>query len=98
MSINKQFFKLSSLHLFFWTVFWLMVLVVIGTVAEKKIGLYQAQNTYFGAWIFWVGFVPLPAGIPTMGIIFLVNGFSSYWNSCSKRDRSLSGTEYLFFF
>ena len=48
-----------------------MVLLVIGTVAQKDIGLYQAEQIYFSSWFFWFGFVPLPGGLSTLLIIFI---------------------------
>lgn len=71
MSIRRFLLKLANVDYFFWAALWLMFLVVIGTLAQKDQGLYQAQNTYFSTWIFWAGFIPLPSGLPTMGIIFV---------------------------
>ena len=67
---KKLFLKLSRVQYFFWSTLWLMVLVVLGTLAQNDQGLYLAQNTYFSSWFVWWGFIPLPGGTPTMGIIF----------------------------
>lgn len=57
--------------IFFYTLIWLMVLTVVGTIAQRYVGLYNAQMTYFSAWIFWVGYLPLPGAYPAMGIVFV---------------------------
>ncbi|MEK7412603.1 MAG: cytochrome c biogenesis protein ResB [Planctomycetota bacterium] len=41
---------------------WLLVLIILGTVAQGSVGLYQAQETYFTNWITWLGPVPTPGG------------------------------------
>jgi len=48
------------------------MLVVLGTLAQKDMGLYAAQNRYFSAWITWFWFVPMPGGRLTL-IIILIN-------------------------
>lgn len=47
---------------------WLFVLVVLGTVAQRDIGLYQAQERYFNGWILWLWHVPLPGGRLTLSL------------------------------
>lgn len=49
-----------------------MVLLVAGTVAQKYIGLYQAQKLFFSSYIVWIGgFLPAPGGYTTLGIVFI---------------------------
>lgn len=48
-----------------------MVLLVVGTVAQKYVGLYQAQRLYFFSFVTWFGPVPLPGGYTTMAVIFI---------------------------
>lgn len=56
---------------FFYSVIWLIVLLVFGTIAEKELGLDQAQRRYFSSIIFFAwNIIPLPGGSFTMGIIF----------------------------
>jgi ABC-type transport system involved in cytochrome c biogenesis permease subunit len=55
----------------FWTLPWLMVLLVAGTVAQKYVGLYIAQKTFFSSFIFWFGPIPLPGGYTVTAIIFV---------------------------
>ena len=65
--MHKDTFKkilntLSSPKIFICTIFWMMVLVVLGTLAQKDLGLYEAQQRYFSCWITWFGFIPTPGG------------------------------------
>lgn len=55
----------------FYALPWLMILLVIGTVAQKNLGLYAAQHLYFSSWILWWGPVPLPGAYLTLGAISL---------------------------
>ncbi len=48
---------------------WLMVLLVVGTIQQKYIGLYQAQTLYFNSFIAWFGFVPTLGGYSVIGFI-----------------------------
>ena len=50
---------------------WLMVLLVLGTVAQRYIGLYESQKLFFGSFILWVGVLPLPGAYATIGVIAL---------------------------
>jgi ABC-type transport system involved in cytochrome c biogenesis permease subunit len=54
-----------------WALGWLMVLLVVGTLAQAKVGLYQAQLTYFSSFIWWLGPLPLPGGATTLGLLGL---------------------------
>lgn len=62
---------LSRPDVFFYTLIWLMILLVLGTVAQKYVGLYAAQQRYFASFIVWAGPLPLPGGMFTMAVIFL---------------------------
>lgn len=54
--------KLSSLNLFFWSILWLMLMVVVGTIEQKEIGLFQVQERYFSSIYFTIKGIPLPSG------------------------------------
>lgn len=71
MRLKKLLLGLTSTRLYFWASLWLMIILIIGTVAQRELGLYQAQLKYFNSWFFWVGPLPLPGAVPTLGIIFL---------------------------
>ncbi len=60
---------LTKPQIVFYTMIWLMVLLFVGTVAQKYIGLYRAQNMFFSSWIVWAGLIPLPGGLPTLGLL-----------------------------
>lgn len=69
--LNKQFRHLSNLTLFFWLTLWLMLVLILGTIAQKEIGLYHAQIKYFSSWFFWIGPIPLPSAKPVLAIILV---------------------------
>jgi hypothetical protein len=54
--------RLGRPDILFWTLPWLMILVFIGTVAQKDMGLYDAQKMFFSSFIFYLYGVPLPGG------------------------------------
>ena len=67
----KQIIKIvSSPKIFVYTIIWLMVLVVLGTLAQRDIGLYASQQKYFSANITWLGgIIPVLGGRITMVIM-----------------------------
>lgn len=71
-AVLKKYIRfLARTDLFVYTVLWLCVLLVIGTISQKTTGLFQAQDQYFSSWFFWAGgFVPLPAGRLCLTVIF----------------------------
>jgi hypothetical protein len=46
-----------------------MVLLFWGTVAQKNMGLFQAQEKFFSSWLLWLGPIPTPGGRMTMAFI-----------------------------
>lgn len=60
---------LASPAVLFYALPWLIVLLVLGTVAQKDLGLYAAQAKYFSSWILWWGPFPLPGAYITLGVI-----------------------------
>ena len=68
--------KLSDPKIFVITIIWLMVLVFFGTIEQKYIGLYAAQNKYFSSLILWIWYFPLPGGMLTM--CFLTINLSAF--------------------
>ena len=63
---------LKQPKIFVFAIIWMMMLVVLGTLAQKDMGLFAAQNRYFSAWITWFWYVPMPGGRLTL-IIILIN-------------------------
>ena len=67
---------LANPRIFVFTIIWMMVLVFIGTIAQRDIGLYLAQQKYFSSLLLWleiggVQVLPLPGGLLTMIILFV---------------------------
>ena len=62
---------LSQVKVFVITMIWLMVLVVCGTIAQKDIGLYAAQQKYFSSWFTNLWIIPAPGGRLTMIVLFI---------------------------
>ena len=82
--MNKIISFLSSPKIFLGTIFWLMILVVLGTLAQADIGLYDSQQKYFSSWIISIWHIPFPGGRLTLLVMF-INLFSftlkpSFWS------------------
>ena len=50
---------------------WLMLLVVIGTLAQKDFGLFHAQKKYFESFFFWAGPIPVPGARAVLSLMFV---------------------------
>ena len=70
-NFRKYITILGSPKIFAYTVMWMIVLVFIGTIVQKDIGLYAAQMQYFSSWFKWVWYLPFPSGKLTMLIMFI---------------------------
>lgn len=62
---------IASPNIVFWTFPWLMVIIVLGTVSQKYIGLYNSSAYFFNSWILWLGPIPTPGYLTLIGIIFV---------------------------
>ncbi len=62
---------LTKPSLLFYALPWLMLMLVMGTVSQRYIGLYQSQKLFFGSFIFRVGIIPLPGAYAAIGLIAL---------------------------
>ena len=71
LKLNKKYpiHIIANPRIFVFAISWLIFLVIIGTIAQKDMGLYAAQNKFFSSWILWAGPLPLPGGIFTMSVI-----------------------------
>lgn len=74
---------LASGHLPFYLLPVLMIYVTAGTIAQRYMGLYAAQNMFFNNLILWVGKFPLPGtplilAVLTLGL-FIKFFFYSRW-------------------
>ena len=68
-SINNIIKFLGNPNIFAFSIAWMIVLVIVGTIAQRDIGLYQAQQLFFSNWIGWFGFIPFPSGRLLMFIV-----------------------------
>ena len=72
MKINKNIIrKIGSPKFFVFIIMWLIVLVFVGTIAQRDNGLYLVQKEYFYSWIKWFGPIPTPSAKLSMLIIFI---------------------------
>ncbi len=61
---------LASAKIFFYALIGLMILLILGTVSQKYIGLYLAQQIYFSSFIVWLGgLIPMPGGYTLLGLV-----------------------------
>jgi hypothetical protein len=68
-TLLQPFRFLASASLMFFALPWLMVLLILGTVAQRYIGLYASQKLFFGSFVLWVGIMPLPGAYSTLALI-----------------------------
>ena len=72
LSNMRDYIKIiGSPKIFSFTIMWMIILVFIGTIVQKDIGLYAAQMQYFSSWFTWFGFLPFPSGKLTMLVMFI---------------------------
>ena len=57
---KNLFLILKSPKIFIYTIIWMMVLVIIGTLAQRNMGLFSVQEKYFSSWFFTVLYFPVP--------------------------------------
>ena len=69
--MNKIIKILGNPKIFLCTMFWLIILVVVGTLAQADIGLYKSQQKYFSSWIAWFNFIPTPGGRLMLLVLFI---------------------------
>lgn len=61
--------RLSQADIVFYIMPALIALLLVGTIAQKHMGLYVAQKMFFSSFVFWIGFVPLPGGYLLIGLL-----------------------------
>ncbi len=73
MLLVKQSIRiLKTPKVFVFTIIWMMILIILGTLAQKNMGLFAVQKKYFSSWVFWIWYFPMPGGRLTM-ILILIN-------------------------
>jgi len=70
-TILKTGRRLGRPDILFWTLPYLMILIFVGTIAQKEIGLYEAQKMFFSSFVFWWMGIPLPSGYSVLGLMTL---------------------------
>jgi len=70
-TILKTGRRLGRPDILFWTLPYLMILIFVGTIAQKEIGLYEAQKMFFSSFGFWWMGIPLPSGYSVLGLMTL---------------------------
>jgi len=69
--LKKLWRFLQRPDLLFYLLGYFMVLLVIGTLAQKSMGETAAIKMFFNSFILWYGILPLPAGALILSLIFL---------------------------
>ena len=69
--LRKAAVRLARADAAYFTLGWLMVLLVVGTVAQKFSPAPQAARYFFSSLLLWLGPVPLPGMPVTLGILAL---------------------------
>ncbi len=69
--LHKFCLRMARPDIMFYTLPWMMLLLIVGTVAQREIGIYQAERLFFSSWVLWVGIIPLPGGLLTLSLIFI---------------------------
>lgn len=61
--------RLADPGILFYLLPYLMILLIAGTVAQKDLGIFEAQRIFFSSWVIWFGPFPLPGAYPTLGLL-----------------------------
>lgn len=80
--------KLSDPAILFFLLPWLMILLTAGTIAQKDMGIYEAQRIFFSSWILWFGPMPLPGAYLTLGFLTLCLAVKFLFYSPWRRERT----------
>jgi len=71
--MRKALIYLASSHIVFWLMPYLMALLILGTIAQKYIPLYDVINDYFHSWIIWIDvlifYIPIPGGLTALALL-----------------------------
>ncbi len=87
-SLKKELAFLYTPHIFFGCLIWLMVLLVVGTLSQTKLGIYQSQELYFSSWFIEIFGLPiLPGARLVMAIMFFNLLFKILLDSPIKKNR-----------
>ena len=69
--ITNIFIFLARADVFCYALLWLIIIVILDTIAQKNLGIYDAQQKYFSLGFIWIiKWIPLPGGNITIAILF----------------------------
>ena len=83
--LNNYIKILKTPKLFVFTIIWMMILIVLGTLAQRDMGLFAVQEKYFSSWILWFWHVPMPGARPTMMLMLINLSFFFFNKSLWKK-------------
>ena len=73
--LKKAAYRLAEADMAFWLMPLLIIILIVGTVTQRWIGLYEAHTTYFASFIIWAKVfsipIPLPGGYIILGLLTL---------------------------
>ena len=93
--LKRALFFLGGPRLLFYVLPYLMVILILGTVSQKWIGLYAALETYFYSFYFMIGILPLPGGLIAMGLVFVNMIVKFIWFSPWSRAKTATNLTHL---
>ena len=56
----------------FWVLPFMILVLIVGTVTQKELGILVAEQRYFTSYFYMLGFIPLPGGL-TLITLLLIN-------------------------
>jgi len=69
--LYKLGLRCANPDILFWIMPFMMILLVIGTLSQKELGIMESQSIYFSSFFYMWGFVPLPGGLTLISILFI---------------------------
>lgn len=88
LSVLWRFLRSPALLLY--TLAYFMLVLVIGTIAQKEIGLFTATHLFFNRFFFWIGPVPVPVGASALLVLFI--NLSCHFIASSRWEKHLLGS------
>lgn len=69
--IWRTLHRLAQADIIFYLMPFLIFVLVLGTIEQASIGLYDSNHKYFSSLFFWLGYIPFPGGYLLLGIMSL---------------------------
>ena len=77
--------NLSAVDLYILSLACLIVLIFVGTISQKTIGLYNSQVYYFSSWVTFLGPIPFPGARLILVTMFVNLSFMMFTHRWTKR-------------